>query len=516
MVPFRRISSVGLTAIVLAAGCASPQNRDSVELHQHSANAVESSDAMGGDVDTHGAVTDVWPVAYQEPGSVNDSDNSDHGIALGPGEHVDNLSALVSRALSANSRLRQMQHEASAAWSRVRYVDELPDPEVGLMAFVPPMHFADGRQVASLSFSQRVPWLERLCAQEQEAYFEAWALDAAWQAERLQTIAEVKIAYFQLYVVEQQLRINQENRDVIQLLTDVATQRVIAQSATEGDVLLATLELSELEEERFGLEERQATLTANINRLLNRSSEVPVVVPSELELPRPDWPLDLLRQTAWNYQPDIAAAQLRTQAAEWGVRVAELERRPEITLKLDWMVMTPRSEMGMTFDGNDTVQIGAMVSVPIWHEKYDAMRDEAVHENLARRFSVDDVRREYEAALAEALQQARAAERTVELYEATMLPQAKQTFEADQRSYVGPGTVDFERVIEDFRTVLTLEAGYHRAMGEWAMALARIEQAAGRDVESLPLIVEPAPAPEVESSTTPADDAGVTPFPEGF
>lgn len=489
----RRICCGCLATCLAASGCASTETPEENGFRSPaSETAAEPANEETTPSSPAATAPHISPVAYHE---VEQPPEEGSQLMFQETGHVDDLSALVAQALAANPKLRQMRQEAAAAWDRVRYVDELPDPEVGAMAFVPPMHFADGRQVASLSLSQRVPWLERLSAQEQQAYFQAWALDAAWQAERLRTISEVKIAYYRLYVVEQQLRINQENLDVLQLLIDVATQRVVARAATEGDVLLATLELSQLEEQRYGLEERRASLTANLNRLLNRAADIPVAVPSQLNVPRPDWTLDLLRQTAWNYQPDIAAAQLRSQAAEWGVYVAELERRPEITLKLDWMVMSPRTEMGMSFGGNDSVQIGAMVSVPVWHEKYDAMRDEAVHESLASRFSINDVRTEYEAALAEALAQARAAIRTAELYEATMLPQAQQSFEADQRAYVGPGTVDFERVIDDFRTVLTLEEGYHRAMGEWAIALANIEQAVGRDLNSLSRQQEMAPLP---------------------
>ncbi|MBL8850266.1 MAG: hypothetical protein JNG89_11305 [Planctomycetaceae bacterium] len=167
--------------------------------------------------------------------------------------------------------------------------------------------------------------------------------------------------------------------------------------------------------------------------------------------------------------------------------------------------MSPKQEPGLpAFGGMDSVQVGAMVNVPLWHEKYDAMRDEAVRESMARRFSLVDVQRQYEAMLAELLEQARAAARTAALYNSTMLPQAQQTFDADQRAYVGPGTVEFDRVIEDFRTVLTLEEGYHRAMSEWAIALARIEQAVAVEIASL--AVSPELAPPAQDSTP--DEAG--------
>jgi outer membrane protein TolC len=252
---------------------------------------------------------------------------------------------------------------------------------------------------------------------------------------------------------------------------------------------------------------------ANLNRLLNRPAVTSIVVPTEIQPVAPDWTLDALRQTAWEHQPDIAAAQLRAHAASWGVRVAELERRPDVTLNLDWMVMSPQKEPGMpAFGGQDSVQIGAMVNVPLWHEKYDAMRDEAVRDSVARRFSLADVQRQYEAMIAELLEQARAASRTASLYTSTMLPQARQTFEADQRAYVGPGTVEFDRVVEDFRTVLTLEEGYHRAIGEWAIAVARIEQAVARDPATL--MEQPELLPPVDDGaedSEPMDEARKSP-----
>jgi outer membrane protein TolC len=74
-----------------------------------------------------------------------------------------------------------------------------------------------------------------------------------------------------------------------------------------------------------------------------------------------------------------------------------------------------------------------------------------------------------------------AAQHTVELYEKTILPQAKQVFEADQQSLVN-NTVTFDRVIRDYRTLLNLQIGYHRALGQLATAIARIQQTVGVDL----------------------------------
>jgi outer membrane protein TolC len=118
------------------------------------------------------------------------------------------------------------------------------------------------------------------------------------------------------------------------------------------------------------------------------------------------------------------------------------------------------------------------MNVPIWRRKYLAMEREARQENLAARLGVEDATREYDAMLVDLLAQAQAAEQTATLYRDTILPQARQALEVDQRAY-GQGTVTFERVIGDARNLLTAEIAYYRAVVDRAIAAARLKQAVG-------------------------------------
>jgi outer membrane protein TolC len=109
------------------------------------------------------------------------------------------------------------------------------------------------------------------------------------------------------------------------------------------------------------------------------------------------------------------------------------------------------------------------------------MISEASREHCAAHASEDEVALRLDALLRDLWEQARASQQTVELYENTILPQARQTFEADQKSLVN-NAVTFDRVIRDYRTLLNLELGYHRALGQLATTLARIRQAIGVDL----------------------------------
>ena len=139
----------------------------------------------------------------------------------------------------------------------------------------------------------------------------------------------------------------------------------------------------------------------------------------------------------------------------------------------------------MSGAGTDSFTLGVTASIPMWQSKYDAMTAEASSQYTAAHASEDEVALKLDAILRDLWEQARASQQTVELYEKSILPQARQTFEADQKSLVN-NTVTFDRVVRDYRTLLNLELGYHRALGQLATTLARICQTVGVDLPPRP------------------------------
>ena len=124
------------------------------------------------------------------------------------------------------------------------------------------------------------------------------------------------------------------------------------------------------------------------------------------------------------------------------------------------------------------------MSIPIWHHKYDSIDREASRRHAASHASIDEVLLRYDSRLRDLWEQTKTFAETANLYESTIIPDARQTLEVDIQSYAN-GSVEFDRVIEDFRTLLTLELGYHRALGQLNIALARIQQAVGMNLTSV-------------------------------
>jgi len=398
--------------------------------------------------------------------------------------YVETLEELEGIAVSNNPTLRRMQQEAAAEWAKTGYVSKLPDPTVSTMFFTPPMNFEPDRQLADIQVMQMIPWLGRLQAEAQRAHMEALVADTQYKAERLRLIGDIRGTWFKLYVLGKQIETTQADQAQLQSLITTANARIRTGAAQPGDVLMATLEMSSLQEQLLNYRQQLVASTAELNRLVGRDASFPITPPRKIDVELPEWNHEMLREIAWGSQPELNAARLRTAATRWGIEIARLKRRPDLTFGVGVVVMDAPGAV-MPDAGRDSMTLGVTASIPLWHRKYDAMISEASREHYAAHASEDEIALRLDALLRDLWEQARASQQTVELYETSILPQARQTFEADQQSLVN-NTVTFDRVIRDYRTLLNLELGYHRALGQLAISLARIRQAVGVDLAAAP------------------------------
>jgi outer membrane protein TolC len=408
---------------------------------------------------------------------------------------ADSLASLEARAQSWNPRLLQLGHKVAAAEAKADYIDKLPDPTIGTNIFAHPIETASGSQRANLTATQMIPWLKRLDAQSQQAWLEALALRQVYEAERLQVVGDVRTLWYRLYLLGKQLETNRANLEVLRPLVAVANDRVATGAGSARDAWLGNLELGKLGERILTLNQQLESTKAELNLVIGRDTDHPISVPQMLEPSLPDWTHGMLRQIALQQQPEITAAQLQAQATSLGIEVARLKRRPNFSLSASWFAIDDNRPTPSFVDvGRDAWSIGAQMSIPLWPHKYDSIEEEAMWKHSASHASVEEVMRRYDSRLRDLWERAKTAAETAELYKTSLLPQARLALDAGIDSYSN-SRVDLDSIVRDFRSLLMLELGYHRAVSELAVALARIQQAVGTDL-AIQLEAAPLPAPD--------------------
>lgn len=375
------------------------------------------------------------------------------------------LARLTAAAIAANPALDVDRAMARAAAARVSPAGSLPDPMFGTGVMdltLPRFAFreSDFTEV-DLELSQAFPWPGSLAARGEAARADARAREADVAVRRREVVVRVATLYYRLrYVVTARATLARQ-RDLLAAAVEISTARYATASAPQSDPLQARVAVARLDAEEADLEEQEATLRAQLKAIRDvRGADHVAVAPLQ-----PDsvalQPLEggvESEQAADSLaeHPRVAARAAALDAAERGVRVEQLDGRPDFTLT---------ARYGARPLGSDFVSAFVGIRLPLWagrkqHHLADAARAEAD----AARSALAEERAALDADLTTVRAGIRAGDRRLRLLTTQVVPAAEATVAAALRSYrVGQAP---------FLGVLAAEDSLYRARLDAAMAAA--------------------------------------------
>ncbi|MCO6438628.1 MAG: TolC family protein [Phycisphaerae bacterium] len=479
------LSSIAALAI-LVQGCAIYQS-GSRELSSY---VRQRADAQG----------DIAGAYAQSPLEANDKSLPD-GTSTQP-QVQKRLRDFIVLALERNPDVKAGEETARSKVERIRQVTALPDPFLNMKILPEPVRTAEGDNFFILGVSQKLPVPEKLDRAGRMAVEDTRIALQQWQATRLRVIADVKRAYFQLYVVDRSIDVTQANQDLLRGLIDVARSQLAAGRRSQDDVLRAQVELSNLEAELIALRQRRVTIVARLNEVLDRQPQTEIQPPDEFGIRQVALAIDDLIAKAVDANPDLNRIKHQIERDRESVELAKLAYWPDFALGFEWMSMEPRDAFRpppnpvtgqrptvskMSEDGTDNWAITFGFSLPIWYDKIHGGIEEATRRLAASRAQFRSSQNRVEFAIEDALERVKAQQELARLFRDTIIPQAEQTYHVSQASYTA-GTSDFLYVIDNWRKWLVFTIQYYRSMGELERSVADLEQAIGL---SLPEVGEP-------------------------
>jgi outer membrane protein TolC len=405
-------------------------------------------------------------------------------------------------ALEHNPDIKRAEQFARAKAARIPQVTALPDPTLMTKILPEPVRTAEGDNYFILGVSQKFPVPEKLTRAGQIALEETRMYIAQWEQTRLRIIGEVKRAYFQIYIVDKTISITRENQDLLRSLIDAARGQVAAGKRRQEDVLRAQVELSNLESQLIELRQRRVAAEAMLNTLLNRNPTTPVPKPESFDIRQVEMKLEQLFAKAIKTNPELKRFERQIDRDKEAVALSRLAYWPDFTLGFEWMSMQPRDAFvppinpqtgrrpaapQLSEDGSDNWAIIFGLNVPIWFDKIEAGIREAKRKLSASMHEYTSAKNMVHFRIEDALAKVHAQQELAELFDSTIIPQAKQAYEVSRTGYV-VGKSDFLDVIDNWQKWLVFTIQYHRAIGELERSVADLEQTIGLslvEVESL-------------------------------
>jgi outer membrane protein TolC len=459
------------------------------------------------------------------------------------------LNEYLVEAGENNPEVRANFRQYLAALERVPQVGSLPDPELSLGVFLRPMETLMGNQRADLSLMQMFPWFGMLRTQKDEASMMANAAYERFRESKNQLYFEVKNTYYQLHQLQNEIEVMEENLEVLRMMerlaiiryqggstgqaatnasravrsagTNVSTPSAPAMSMGGGgqaqpqmgqspagggmggmaegggsggklsDVLRLQIQIRAMESQLETLADNKAPLITRFNKLLNREKNASVALQKEL-MPK------LLLYDEQSYidsvledNPMLRMFEAEASAFTKQEEMARLEGRPMIGVGANYMVFSPRAEMGFPGGsgameympsgmGNNMVMPMVTLTLPIYRKKFKAAQAEARYGREAMELQRENAQNNLIIQLEEVIRDIRDTERKVTLLE-DQVELTQQTLDLMVTGYASEGT-SFEELLSVQRELLDYRIDLLNAIVNQHTAYAMLDMLVAKEV----------------------------------
>jgi outer membrane protein, heavy metal efflux system len=393
------------------------------------------------------------------------------------------LKALISEAVTANPAVKEKAQITTAAKETIRPAGALDNPEVSLgFLNLPTDTFAfnqvDMTNAPQIAVRQKFPFPGKRRLRSEVAEEQSKSDDFSHQDKINEIRSRVIAGYWNLSLAYASFDITQRDKELWQQVVKVAETRYAVGQGMQADVLAAQVELGNYLDRLFQWQQREESITADLNALRSKPQNTTITRPHPLK-PR------LLNLTLDNLLA-LAAEQPQLQALK--TQVAKQEKAVELAHK-DFL---PDFGVGVAYGFRETTLTGVKrpdfftgtvsLDLPIW---WKAKQKPKLREQKARKNAAEDAYQSYWDRIAAAIKDRYATlqrlSQQIQLYGQGIIPQAHQAAEASLAAY-RTGTLDFARLTQNYLAMYSAELKYQEYMKEYEGTWAELEWLVGQDL----------------------------------
>lgn len=393
-------------------------------------------------------------------------------------EEAPPLEALVAEALERQPALAAAEARERAARERIGQARAWPAPQVALDFYQVPVRrpnlFTENLELDYI-VSQEFPFPGKTGARAavEEARWRRAGADRRELDRHL--IADVKRAYYELWSVQQHLRVHAGIEEIVDAF--VATAEAMYAQGLMGleGLARARAELARLNtEHELFLEDYERGL-ADLNALLDRApgellGQIPT--PAEASVPAD---LGALEEAMLDARADLEAVRLEAEIAAAEHDRARAEGRPDFMVRLMYKQML---ESGI--EDFYAAMVGVRIPLAPWSRSAITQRQtEAELAREASRRELDARERRARADLRRARLEARSRERSLRLFETDLVPRAEEAAEAALAAFRA-GRTGYLMALDSLEALEEARLGEIAARARFHQALAELERQVGR------------------------------------
>ena len=398
-------------------------------------------------------------------------------------EKVFGLPEVLSCALDNNWELKALRAERGLREAAKIRAGLLPNPSLEFEGAGDFIFANEGERRFSAALSQEIltagKRTKRLTVAGKD--LEVYGYRIA-DAQRL-LVEEVKVAFYDLLLAEQQLKLAGRFAELNEQLLQVARDRFEAGDIPELELNLARVEVARSRERQAQAQREVEPRRLKLLSLMGLPPDSGAAFAGALERHAFSARIEDLKALALSRRPDLLALAVEKEKAEAAIRMAEAEGIPNVTASLSLEREGSSLDVGdITAKDRDKL-VGLKLSVPLpLFDRNQAGKKEAITWRTSAENRYASARKNIERSVEAAFSRLMSTGISLSIYDKDIFPQLEENLRLTLEAY-RMGEVGFLSAIEEQRKFLEVNEAYLSALHEWNTSMSRLTAASGGGIE---------------------------------
>lgn len=368
-----------------------------------------------------------------------------------------------------NPGLQAKYKAFEAAMEKIPQVGSFQDPNLSFGYFISPVETRVGPQNARFSLTQMFPWFGTLRAQKDVASFMAEAKYQEFLDAKNQLYSQLATVYYPLVETHELINLERENLKILETYYSLATSKFENGQGSLADALRVEIMIQATKTNIEVLQMKIKGSNSWFNSLLSRSHDSPVEISEMLQITDADRQISTDSIQA---NPMLGSIDLKIQASEASVRVAQKQGMPKLGAGVDYVLVGERTDMDIPDNGKNVLMPMVTMSLPIFRGKYKGAQKEAKLMQESYQLEKDELNNKLFGSYYRFSTDMEIQENLISLY-SKQVQTSEQTLELLYSAYSNSGN-DFEEVLRVQQQLLEYQKMKLKATVAYQTSLAQI------------------------------------------
>jgi len=389
------------------------------------------------------------------------------------------LNQLIKIAVDNNPQLKSKRLAWQSLIHQYKQATSLDDPKLVYTEAINPVETRLGPQDRVLALNQKIPYRGKLALKGKLIQKDIESAKVSFDRASRDLIVDLKQSYYELVYLENAIQLSQQNKQLLDKVTNLASTDYAANASTLNDVAKAQSQTAQVAYDVQLLQELASTEKTRINTLLNRNPEFAFEVTRHTRMP-PKFPHPITRLYQWaESNEEITLSDIAIQKSKLQQQLAGYASKPDFTLGALYTQIGERNVDDLDRNGRDGFAVNIGMNIPLNRSKNRAIKEQARLQHLQK---IED-KKSMQNALRNSVKKLHFklnnAYRQTVLYQKSLIPQANRAMQMAQSQYrENKGSIG--QYLETQSTGLNFQLAYQRALADYWQSLIQLEKLTGK------------------------------------